>query len=115
MSLNNGPQRRAVADKRFWTLPPQLFTMKGMDSIPISEARKAQLEALARQQGKDLAVAADDVLALGLDLAREEQDIREMLDRRYDDVVNGKAHLLDPDDVRRELKARHAAYQPSRG
>ena len=86
-----------------------------MDSIPISGARKAQLEALARQQGKDLAAAADDVLALGLEqqeaLAREEQDIREMLDRRYDDAVNGKARLLDPEDVRRELAARHASYQ----
>ena len=85
-----------------------------MDSIPVSAARKAQIEALARQQGKDVAAAVDDVLALGLErqeeLNREEQDIREMLDRRYDDAVAGDAHLLDPDDVRRELAARHAAY-----
>lgn len=90
-----------------------------MDSIPVSEARKAQLETLARQQGKDLAAAADDVLALGLEqqeaLTREEQEIRAMLDRRYDDAVSGNARLLDPDDVRRELQARHAAYQASRG
>lgn len=90
-----------------------------MDSIPVSEARKAQLETLARQQGKDLAAAADAVLALGLEqqeaLAREEQDLRAMLDRRYDDAVSGNAQLLDPDDVRRELKARHAAYHASRG
>lgn len=90
-----------------------------MDSIPVSETRKAQLEALAHQQGKDLADAANDVLALGLEqqkeLAREEQDIRRMLDRRYDDAVSGKARLLDPDDMRRELVARHADYQPRHG
>jgi hypothetical protein len=85
-----------------------------MESIPISGQRKAQLEALARQQGKELATAADDVLALGLEqqqaLTREEQDIREMLNNRYDAAVSGKAQLLEPDDVRRELAARHAAY-----
>ncbi|MFN0103646.1 MAG: hypothetical protein ACKV2U_16340 [Bryobacteraceae bacterium] len=85
-----------------------------MESIPISEQRKAQLEALARQQGKDLAAAADDVLALGLEqqqaLTREEQNIRKMLDSRYDAVVNGKARLLDPDDVRRDLADRHVAF-----
>jgi hypothetical protein len=85
-----------------------------MDSIPVSEQRKAQLEALARQQGKDLAAAADDVLALGLErqqaLAREEEDIRAMLDRRYDDAVSGRTKLLDPEDVRRELAERHADF-----
>lgn len=84
-----------------------------MATIPISGQRKAQLEALARQQGKDLAAAADDVLELGLEqqmaLTREEQDIREMLNSRYDAAVSGKAQLLEPDDVRRELAARHAA------
>ena len=43
-------------------------------------------------------------------LTREDQDVQEMLSRRYDDALNGKATLLDPDDVRRELAARHAAY-----
>jgi hypothetical protein len=42
-------------------------------------------------------------------LTREEQDVQEMLNRRYDDSLNGKATLLDPDDVRREVAARHAA------
>ena len=37
-----------------------------------------------------------------------------MLSRRYDDVANGKAQLLDPDDVRLKLTARHAAYQQQR-
>jgi hypothetical protein len=86
-----------------------------MNSIPVSEARKTQLEALARQQGKDLATIADDVLALGLErqnaLAREEEKIRKLLDRRYDEAVDGRAQLLDPDDVRRELRERHAAHQ----
>jgi hypothetical protein len=85
-----------------------------MESIPISGQRKAQLEALARQQGKDLAAATDDVLALGLEqqhaLNCEEQDIRGMLDGRYDDAVSGKAQLLDPDDVRRDLAGRRAAH-----
>ena len=35
-----------------------------------------------------------------------------MLNRRYDDAVSGKARLLDPDDVCRELAARYADYQP---
>lgn len=76
-----------------------------MESIPVSERRKAQLEALAQQQGRDLADAADDVLALGLEqqqtLEHEAQDIREMLDRRYDDAISGKARLLTPDEARR--------------
>lgn len=90
-----------------------------MESVPVSEQRKAQLEGLARQQGKDLAAAADDVLALGLEqqqvLDREEKELRDMLHRRYDDVVSGKAALLDPADVRRQLTARHAASPLSRG
>jgi hypothetical protein len=89
-----------------------------MDSIPVSGERKAQLEALARQLGKDLAAAADEVLALGLEqqeaLAREELDIHEMLAHRYNDAIRGKAQLLDPDEVRRELAVRHAAYQQQR-
>ena len=68
-----------------------------MHGIPISEERKTQLEALARQQGRDLAAAADEVLALGLEqqqaLTSEEHDIREMLNRRYNDAVSGKAQL----------------------
>ena len=83
-----------------------------MHSIPISEERKTQLEALARLQGKDLAAATDEVLALGLEqqkaLTREEHDIREMRNRRYDDAVSGKAQLIESDDVRRELSVRHA-------
>ena len=89
-----------------------------MHSIPVSDERKAQLEALARQQGRDLAAAADEVLALGLEqqqaITSEEHDIREMLNRRYDDAVTGKAQLLDSDDVRRDLAARHAAYTQQR-
>ena len=89
-----------------------------MDSIPVSDQRRAQLEALARQQGKDLAAAADDVLALGLEqqqaLAREAQDIGQTLDRRYDDAVSGKARLLHPDEARSELAERHATHQRRR-
>ena len=90
-----------------------------MESIPISGQRKAQLEDLARQQGKDLAAAADDILALGLEqqqaLAQEEMELREMLHRRYDDAISGKAALIDPADARRELASRQAAYPHSRG
>lgn len=89
-----------------------------MASIPVSDQRMAQLEQLAQQQGKDLAAAADDVLALGIEqhqaLTGEEQNVREMLNRRYEDAVSGKARQLDPEDVRRELAARHAVYQPRR-
>ena len=72
-----------------------------MESIPISGQRKAQLE-------------TNDVLALDLEqqqaLTREEQDIREMLNNRYDAALSGRAVLLEPDDARRELAVRHAAY-----
>lgn len=90
-----------------------------MESILISASRKAQLESLAQQEGKDLVAAVDDVLALGLEqqqaLAREQQELSEMLNRRYDDAVSGKAALVDPVDARRELAARHAVYPHKNG
>jgi hypothetical protein len=90
-----------------------------MESIPIFASRKAQLEALAQQEGKDLAVAADDLLAIGLEqeqaLAREQEELSEMLNRRYDDAVSGQAALVDPVDARRELAARHAVYPHKNG
>ena len=90
-----------------------------MESIPISAPRKAQLESLAQQEGRDLVAAVDDVLALGLEqqqaLVREQEELSEMLNRRYDDAVNGKAALVDPVDARRELAARHAVYPHKNG
>jgi hypothetical protein len=89
-----------------------------MESILVSASRKAQLEALAQQEGKDLAAAADDVLALGLEqqaLAREQEELSEMLNRRYDGAVSGQAALVDPVDARRELAARHAVYPHKNG
>jgi hypothetical protein len=90
-----------------------------MESNPISAPRKAQLEALALQEGKDLVAAVDDVLALGLEqqqaLAREQEELSEMLVRRYADAVSGKAALVDPVDARRELAARHAVSPHKNG
>ena len=85
-----------------------------MDSIPVSEKRKAQLEALARQQGQDLATTAEDVLVLGLErhegLDQEAREIREMLDARFDSAVQDASLLLSPEEARRQLSERHDAY-----
>lgn len=57
-----------------------------MESLLISASRKAQLEALAQQEGRDLVAAVDDLLALGLEqqqaFAREQEELSEMLIRR---------------------------------
>ena len=62
-----------------------------MDSIPVSEQRRAQIEALARQQGRDVAETADDLLALGVEqqqaLQHEADDIRK--------AISGTANLLN--------------------
>lgn len=79
-----------------------------MGSIPVTEKRKAELEALARQQGRDLAALTDDVLAGGMEYSAEEQQVRQMLNERYDEAFNGTTQLFDPQDARRELTHRHS-------
>lgn len=39
----------------------------------------------------------------------ETGEVREMLDRRYDDIQSGRVTLIDGEDVRREMKAKNQA------
>ena len=64
-----------------------------MESIRSFAPRKAQLEALAREQ----------------------EELSEILVRRYADAISGKAAVVDPADARRELAARHAVSPLSNG
>jgi predicted transcriptional regulator len=63
----------------------------GMDMVPLTPERKAQLDDYAQRHGKDTAAALDDVLADAL--AWEREDYGETVDgirRGYEDVKAGR-------------------------
>jgi hypothetical protein len=64
----------------------------GMDMVPLTPERKAQLDDYAQRRGKDTAASLDDVLADAL--AWEREDYRETVDSirgGYEGVKAGRA------------------------
>jgi predicted transcriptional regulator len=77
-----------------------------METIRISAERMAQLEASARQQGKEVAQVADDALAAWLDWEREDFEATiAAVQEGYADFEAGRSRLAS--DVLSDLRRRH--------
>lgn len=71
--------------------------------VSISPAVQAKLDQMARDSGRPSAELVEDALIGYFD---EVSHSRSLLDRRFDEMENGKVELIDGDEALRWLKAK---------
>ena len=77
-----------------------------MESIPLSAERKAELEASARRQGKDLAEVAEAAVAAWLEWERDDFEATvEAIAEGFADVEAGRTRPAE--DVLNDLRRKH--------
>jgi len=82
---------RLAVDRR----PGNLY-LEGMETVPITPERKAQLDEYAERHGQDTAAALDALLADALEW--EKQDYREAVEgirRGYEDMKAGRTQSME--------------------
>ena len=78
----------------------------GMEMLPLTPERKAQLDEYAQRHGKDPAAALDEVLAEALEW--EQQDYQEAVEGIRRGYVDYKAGRVRPvEESLEELRAKH--------
>ena len=86
--------------------------------IQLTPESEELLRDLARQEGKDPAAVAGELVTLGLErqqrLAHKKREIGMMLDERWEDYQAGRSAPVDGEEVRREMKARTQAQRERR-
>ena len=80
-------------------------------SLEIKPNQEAKIAALAAKTGRDKAEILEEVIDSYFD---ELTDIREMLDRRYDDFKSGRVKELTPDQLREDIERRKREFLQQR-
>ena len=76
-------------------------------SLEIKPSQEAKIAALATTTGRDKAEILNEVIDSYFDSLDE---VREMLDRRFDDVKSGRAKALTPEQLRGDLDRRKQEF-----
>lgn len=80
--------------------------IRGMEMVPLTPERKAQLDDYAQRHGQDTAAALDDILADALEW--EQQDYREAVEGIREGYADLKAGRTRPaEEVFEELRVKH--------
>ena len=74
--------------------------------VVFSAEVQEQLERMARESGRTEQELVEDAVRVYL---RDLAEVREMLDSRYDDVVNGTVETLSAEEVQEYFRERSAA------
>ena len=80
-------------------------------SLEIKPNQEAKIAALAAKTGRDKAEILEEVIDSYFD---ELTEIREMLDRRYDDFKSGRAKELTPEQLREDIERRKREFSQQR-
>ena len=80
-------------------------------SLEIKPSQEAKIAALATATCRDKTEILSEVIYSYFDSL---DDVREMLDRRFDDVKNGRVETLTPEQVREDLDRRRREFLQQR-
>jgi predicted DNA-binding protein len=84
---------------------PALFTLKAFMEVHFTPDTQARLEQLQAETGRSADELVEDALAGYFD---ELRDLREMLDRRYDDIKSGRVKAISGDEIEAYFAAKSA-------
>jgi hypothetical protein len=73
---------------------------------------QAQLDQVARETGRPAEAFVNDILAEYFD---ERAQVRETLDRRYDDIKSGRVALISGEEVRAQMREKSNRYSAEHG
>ena len=76
-------------------------------SLEIKPCQEAKIAALATTTDRDKAEILNEVIDSYFDSL---DDVREMLDRRFDDVKSGRVKVLTPEQLREDLDRRKREF-----